>query len=119
VPLSSYFNDYNGSGKPYDGEIRISRHKDMQESKIHNLSRHAVDLLGHKYDSVEIIRIASRLATSRLFKWKGDQLKENDVYICSEYVYECFKSIGIMINHSCGFVIPKDFADDPNVEVIF
>jgi hypothetical protein len=118
VPLSAYFNNYNGSRMPYSGELMIARHKDMCESHIEKLSQHAVDLLGHQYDSAEIARIASRIATSFVSKGQCELPTQDDVYICSEYVYECFKSIGIMIHHSCGFVAPKDFADDHNIHRI-
>lgn len=119
VPLSAYFNNYNGSGRPYEGELMIARHKDMRESHIEGLSQKAVDLLGHQYDSAEIARIASRLASSFISKGDYELPPHDDAYICSEYVYECFKSIGIMIKHSYGFVAPNDFAEDENIKKIF
>jgi hypothetical protein len=119
VPLSAYFNNYNGSRMPYSGELMIARHRNMRECHIEKLSQHAVDLLGHQYDSAEIARITSRLATAFIKKGECALPETDDAYICSEYVYECFKSIGIIINHSCGFVAPKDFAEDENVIKVF
>ena len=118
VPLSSYFNDYNGSGKPYNGEVNIARHNEMHEINITNLSQHAVDLLGHRYDTLEILRIFYRLALPFFFKGHESLNKTDDVYICSEYVYSCFKSIGISIKHEGGFVIPSDFANDKNIKFV-
>jgi hypothetical protein len=116
VPLSAYMRNYNGTGQPYAGKMKIVRHKDFSSNMLHDLSRKAVDLLGHQYDQSEITRIVARIMFSTVQKIpKGD-----DDYICSEYVYECFKSVGIEFKHDHrGFIAPKDFAEDPNVEYLF
>lgn len=115
VALSSYLYNYNGSGKGYDGELVIARHSEMNESLIENLSRKAVDLLGHLYDKDEIIRIMAKIASSKI-RQTSCEVKQNDnKFICSEYVEECFRSVGIAIKQSCGFVAPCDFANDEHV----
>ena len=106
VPLSSYFNDYNGSKKPYDGYIAIKRHKDYHDGMTKQLSIKAWELLGHKYDWMEILRITRRI----LFKKGHSEIEDDGLYICSEYAYECYKSVGIIIPHNKdGFISPGDF----------
>jgi len=117
VPLSHYVSNYEGGGKPYQGDVLIARHSHFDESSINHLSRHAVDLLGHRYDNSEILRISARIALSSfLNKRKHDPLQRDNEYICSEYVYECYKSVGITIQHNKGgFISPADFAMDENI----
>lgn len=119
VPLSSYISNYNGSGIGYDGDLRISRHNQMQAHNIHNLSRKAVDLLGHQYDSKEIMRITAKIVASMVKDSLYCDLPDgDDAYICSEYVDECFKSIGINVHTECGYIIPDNFATDENIRTI-
>ncbi len=119
VPLSSYLFNYNGSRKGYNGDLMISRHNGMENANIHNLSRKAIDLLGHQYDTKEVMRITAKIATS-MFKDSlfCDVPETDDAYICSEYVNECFKSIGINIETECGYIIPDNFATDKNISPI-
>lgn len=119
VPLSSYIFNYNGSGKGYNGDLMISRHNQMRCHDIHNLSKKAVDLLGHQYDTKEIMRISAKIATSLIKNTLYCDIPETDnTYICSEYVDECFRSIGITVETSCGYIVPDNFATDKNISSI-
>jgi len=112
VPLSSYVFDYNATGKGYDGRLMLARHQDLKQENIPKLSKTATDLLGYPYNTEEIIRIATRIGMNAL----GVNNSEKDTtpqreFICSEYAYICFKSIGITINYNpLGFIAPADFA---------
>jgi hypothetical protein len=119
VTLSSYLKDYNGTGERYPGELVIARHSQMQESLIYNLSKNAVDLLGHPYDPQEIMRITARIAASKVADLPCTIRDKNKDFICSEYVDECYRSIGIIVEQSCGFIAPSDFANDRNVHAVF
>lgn len=119
VPLSCYLSNYNGSGKPYDGEMIIARHHDFDQRKVHDLSRHAVDVLGHNYNKIEIARISMRILTKMFKKSCKIPSKNTSEYICSEYVYECYKSIGLTLPTSCGYVAPADFANADNIRPVF
>lgn len=122
VALSHYTSDYAGENKPYPGKMLIARHSDFDESKIDQLSKKSVDLLGHQYSKQEIIKIAARIGLYGLIgnKNKCETPEEGRDYICSEYGYECFKHLGIYINHDCrGFVTPADFAKTEEVNAIF
>lgn len=120
APLSFYTHNYNGNGKPYDGRLLIARHDDFEPSHIKNLAKNAVDLLGHQYDKREIAKITMRIALSKLSDNKDCKYPEHDnEYICSEYAYECYKSIGLYIDHDCrGFVTPADFAKTEEVNSV-
>ena len=119
VALSSYLKDYNGSGQRYPGKLLISRHKKMEDCFIENLSKKAIDLLGYPYDKQEIMRISSRIVASKIMNLSCEIPARNKEYICSEYVDECYRSIGIHITPSCGFIAPRDFANDPQIYPVF
>jgi len=117
VSLSSYINNYNGSGEPYPGEVFIFRHNDMKPEFIKDISKKAVDLLGHNYDSQEIARIMLKL-TFKSFNNSVDIPKDNGEYICSEYVYECMKGIGIKFHESPGYITPSDIAKTEGMSAV-
>jgi uncharacterized protein YycO len=120
VPLSSYVNDYNGTGNGYTGRLLIARHKNFDISKIINLSQKAVDLFGYPYSKEDIVKIATRISMNALGLNKDHPLiTANKAYICSEYVYECYKSVDIEVKYDeNGYIAPVDFAKDSNINAI-
>jgi uncharacterized protein YycO len=118
VPLSHYVKDYKGDGKGYPGKILIARHDEfatIEPRQLNRMSRFAVDLFGYPYDKDEIAKIAARITTGKIPLigkfFKERDLKPDREYICSEYAYECYQSVGIDIPHDKrGFVAPRDFA---------
>jgi len=117
VPLSKYLKDYDNEGNPYPGGLVIARHagfaKPSVQNRLKRFGQFAVDLFGYPYDKDEIVKIAARIAASYLpFSAKEKKaLKPDREYICSEYVWECYKKLGIKIPHnSKGFIAPADFA---------
>jgi hypothetical protein len=122
VPLSSYINNYNGSGKGYPGRIMIARHQDFKPQDISNLSQHAVDLLGSPYNTEEILRIAARIGMTAFgFNNTSPEITpQHNEYICSEYVSICYGSVGIDIPYDKnGYIAPVDFANSPKVKPMF
>lgn len=120
VPLSSYTNNYNGEGEPYDGKIVIARHADFKADMVHHLTGKAIDLLGHQYDAPEIMRILRKSLKSIIWKDPDKPVppEEDSFYICSEYVFECFQECGITLNHNHAYVTPADIATDDKVRAI-
>jgi hypothetical protein len=120
VPLSSYINNYNASFLPYPGRIFIARHQHFEKDKIISLSKRAFDLLGYPYNKQEILTIASRVGLHSLgIKEKAKNGRYKNAYICSEYVSECFQSIGIpIVCDPQGYIIPADYARDPNIDLV-
>lgn len=113
VPLSSYIENYNGSGTGYPGKVLIARHQEFNSSLIKNLSQNAVDLLGYPYDTQEILRIAGRISSKFLgfTPPTANVIGQDNAYICSEYAYVCYESVGINIQYDQnGYVTPADFA---------
>lgn len=121
VPLSHYVRDYDGEGVGYPGKLLIARHQgcaSMPPEKLHKMSQFAVDLFGYPYDKDEIIRIAARIGRSQ-FGFSANEVKRDREYICSEYMWECYKELGIQIDYDPrGFIAPRDFAVCQDVRAI-
>lgn len=133
VPLSKYLRDYDSRGKPYPGQMCIARHKDFEAhaspADLARFGHFAVDQLGYPYDNQMIAKIAARITLTQwldkpardeaLDEWADAGLERDSAYICSEYVWECYQSLGLDIAHDpMGFVSPADIASDPAVELI-
>ncbi|MBU6391148.1 MAG: hypothetical protein KGJ87_07795 [Planctomycetota bacterium] len=117
VPLSSYVNNYNNTNKPYAGDMYLGRHeetKTLDNDKISKLIGRGVDLLTRKYDNEELVRIFWRITT------KMGKHEDNNEYICSEFVQECFKQIGVEFpSEQGGFTFPGSIASDQKVKALF
>lgn len=120
IPLSNYVWDYNGTGKSYPGRLMLARHHDVKEENIPKLSRKAVDFLGYPYRQEEIVHIAARISMHHL--GLPDACPDPDgkrAFICSEYAYTCFNSIGVHIDYNpMGFIAPADFARSPGLRPV-
>lgn len=122
IPLSEYVGDFEGTGVGYNGRLAIARHSQFQSKctpdKLKAMAQFAVDRFAYPYDEEEIARITARIVASALGFKKGD-IKRDKEYICSEYVYECYRQIGIDVPFDKrGFVAPADFAKDQNVSLL-
>ena len=124
VSLREYACNFEGSGQGYSGRMAIARHKLfaaplVTPEALCAMSQFAVDRLSYPYDEEEIGRIALRIVGGALGVPKRELVRDNE-FICSEYVYECFRLLGIEIQHDArGFVSPGDIARDPNVELLW
>jgi hypothetical protein len=120
VTLGHYVKNYNGSGKGYPGQIMLARHEDVQANQIIHLSRFATGLLGYPYSTEEILKIATRISLHNLgLNLNSPESLPSKAFICSEYAYLCFKSIGIEIDFDAlGFISPADFARSTKIKPI-
>lgn len=124
VPLRKYLVDYDNRGNPYPGGIVIARHQAFENvaaNRLQRLGQFAADLFGYPYDKDEIAKIAARILASRIPFTQKDRkaLKRDREYICSEYVWECYRQLGIRIEHDPrGFIAPSDFANAKDVELL-
>lgn len=115
VPLSHYLYNYENTGKKYDGEMYLARHDEIDspafdKNKINKMLGIAVDLLNRNYDKEEIARIVARVGLG-IGKHKDD-----NEYICSEFVDECFKQMDIVFRRDpMGFIFPEHIAADSQV----
>ena len=120
VPLSSYAKDYNGSGKGYAGDILIARHRQFNPANINQLSKYAINLFGYPYDTDEILKIAARVGMKAFgYTSQSPDIQSQRAFICSEYAYDCYESVGITIPYDMlGFIAPSDFAKDPMIDPV-
>lgn len=120
VPFSHYIKNYKDN-RGYPGRLLVARHRDFptdQPKKLNKLSRFAIDRFGYPYDKDEIARIAARIGFG-LFGIKKKRPKWDQEYICSEYAWACYRSVGVDIGwDDRGFIAPKDFARAKGVRAI-
>ena len=116
--LRSYKHDGNGMNR-YDGRIDIARHSEYSKLNCNDICRlflKANESLGCFYNNEEIFDIAKRIMLNRHSGHPVDHGK----YICSEYVYFCFKAAGIDLYYDDrGFISPNNILEDENVELIY
>jgi hypothetical protein len=123
VPLSEYVKNFEGTGQGYQGRLAIARHQNFATqatpTKLRAMAQFAVDRFARPYDEEEIARITARIVGSFIGFKKGE-IKRNEEYICSEYVFECYKQLGLNIAYDKrGFVAPADFANDANMRLLW
>jgi hypothetical protein len=74
----------------------------------------AIDLLNRNYDKNEIAEIVARIGLD-IGRHRND-----DEYICSEFVNECFKQLDIeLLLDPMGFIFPEHIAADQKVKPLF
>lgn len=117
TPLEHYLGNYHNTHAKYDGKVFIGRHKKFPKDELSQNAFFdvAIDWLGVKYDIGEGIRYFLNRITKFIPR------KENDIFVCSEYVEMCFRMININLprHNSAGFIFPEDIAADPNVDILF
>ncbi|MFO0793341.1 MAG: YiiX/YebB-like N1pC/P60 family cysteine hydrolase [Candidatus Brocadiaceae bacterium] len=115
VTLSNYLKNYNNTNRPYKGDLYLGRHNaTVDQKRALSLVKHASTMLSRKYDTMELAQIVLRLIA------KTGKHKENDAYICSDFVTACFEQIGVQFSKDeKGFIFPEHIASDPNVTPLF
>lgn len=119
VPLAYYMKNYKNTGEKYKGRLYIARHEALIDSsfdrkKLNRMIGKALDSLNRNYDPAELVRILTRI------KLGIGRPKENEEYICSEFVDLCFEQIGIEFPKTKeGFIYPEHIAADPRVYPMF
>lgn len=113
VPLSSYFNDWNGGGGSYPGHLLVARHSAVSIDSDHALSvflSELVDALGRPYNIRRLLRIGLR-EMAALAGLRFGKLRMRKETMCSEYVHHALGRLGIDIpwNHK-GYILPHDIA---------
>ena len=125
VPLSKYLNDYDNEGNAYRGGVAVARHSHFAAkataATLRQFGQFAVKLFGYPYDRHEVAKIAARIAASRLpfSRTEKSGLRRDREFICSEYVWECYRDVGIRIAYDRrGFIAPADFARADEVQLL-
>lgn len=118
VPLEHYIKNYENSNNRYNGSLYVARHKLLEglndeDDKIRKLIKEGLSLLNRAYDKNEIAEIIARIGLGI------GKHNDNQEYICSEFVNECFKKINIeFLDDSKGYIFPEHIASDPNTKPI-
>ncbi|MCU5605986.1 YiiX/YebB-like N1pC/P60 family cysteine hydrolase [Bacillus cereus] len=119
IPLSHYLYNYENSQKSYSGELYIARHEiienpNFDKEKLKRMFGKAIDLLNRNYDKDEIAKVAARISLGI------GRHRDDDEYICSEFVEACFKKLEIEFSHDQkGFIFPEHIAADSNIKPLF
>ena len=84
------------------------------------MSQRAADLFGYPYSAGDIVKIMARIGMNAFGLNKDHPLIQVDkTFICSEYVYECYKSIGVIMDYNQeGFITPADYAKNSHISAI-
>jgi len=121
VPLSSYFKDWNGCGKPYHGNLLIARHtaldSDNEDAMVLFLSE-LVDILGRPYSLRRALRIGLR-EVAALAGLRFRELRLKKATVCSEYIYHAYSRLGIhMPWNPKGYILPMDIAAHQDISLV-
>ena len=116
-----YLTNYMGSHRGYDGKILIARHEQAQQQHhfIQDLYQKAFALVGNCYSREDIFKIAARIGANKLGIHESGEIFDGEHYICSEFVYACFKAMNIHLPFDpLGFIAPADIAKAKEVKPI-
>jgi hypothetical protein len=120
VSLTRFISETSTGTHPYPGRIILARHRDTPSGDaLRPLADFAVNAMGDRFSPLEIARIGARIALGRLDKHMPKAISSRNEFICSEYVAQCFKAVGIEIEwDGLGFIAPGDFALDSRISAI-
>ena len=115
IPFSEYVNNYHG-------EVVVANfdYKKLgwfahghDEYNIVPILAKGIDRILKKYDKPEFVRIIKRIIDG-----KG-KVHENDLDICSEYVYRCYKQIYEFKYDNKGYITPENIFNDELVDILW
>lgn len=127
VPVSQYVNDYENSGKPYNGRLYLARDwrlyqqprndaemaRSMHNPKVEKLLGDAATMLNKKFSFKDVLVFFLQGNTGRF------EYVENDEFLCSEFVAKCYAGVGIDYpGDGRGFVAPEHIAMSEHVDVL-
>jgi hypothetical protein len=116
-----YLTNYMGSHRSYDGKILIARHEQAQQQQhfIQDFYHKAFALVGNRYSREDIFKIAARIGANKIGIHESGEIFDGENYICSEFVYACFKAMNIHLPFDpLGFIAPADIARAKEVKPV-
>lgn len=117
-PLSNYLNNYNNSGKPYNGAIFIGRIRGLTEKQAEIMINTAYGDLGKPYDWESIGKIAYNQTVGKMLP-KYHEDGRNKLYCSEAYNYNYFTATGRQFVEENGFVLPMDIAQSPEMQILY
>jgi hypothetical protein len=113
VPFSRFVGDTSKHNPPTAGQMVLARHAEFESksAEVPKMIGVASDRLGAEFRPQEITKIGLRIVAGALNRKMPRLLEADDEFICSEYVDQCYRAIGIEIPwDGRGFIAPDDFA---------
>ena len=112
IPLSKYIKDYNGTKRPYKGQIVVAKLNTIIEKEDLNKGvSFGLDELTRPYDNFEIVRIMVRIL------FHISKRERNRSYICSELVRDIFSKAGVVFQYKNTFISPDAIWTDARVDM--
>lgn len=112
IPLSKYLKNYNGTKRPYRGQIMIAKLKEQAPKEFLNKGiSFGLDELTRPYDNYEIVRIMFRIL------FRISKRERNRSYICSELVRSVLAKAGVLIKYNDTYISPDNIWTDKRVEM--
>jgi hypothetical protein len=123
LSLRNRINGSSAAPEPYPGKLLVLRHPDFpypaDPRKIGLMTQFAIDRLGYPYATAELVKIGMRIAAGLAGMTLPGELQPENAYVCSEYVANCYKAMGIALApDKGGFIAPADIAEDPKVQAV-
>ena len=114
IPLSKYLHDYQGTKRPYKGQVALARLNIAVEKENFNKGiSFGLDELTRPYDNYEIVRIMIRI----LFHISRRERNRN--YICSELVRDMLAKAGVIIQYQNTYISPNNIWEDKRVNLMY
>jgi len=112
IPLSKYLYDYNGTKRPYKGQIIVTKFSELiPKEELNKAISFGLDELTRPYDNWEIVRIMLRIL------FRIGKREKNRSYICSELVRDCFTKADILFKFKDSYISPDAIWNDERIEV--
>ncbi len=114
VPLSVYTGPEAVEGFAYDEKCAVARIRGLTEEQALKAAERGMSLIGKSYDIDGVVKLFLDLFL------KIPQDLRDEEYLCSELVWECFKSAGVVLGVDVEgkAVMPNDLWLDSNVELV-
>ena len=112
IPLSKYLKDYEGTKRPYKGQMVIAQlNTVLPKEELDRGISFGLDELTRPYDNYEIVRIMMRIL------FHISKRERNRAYICSELVRDIFVKAGILFHYKDTYISPDNIWSDHRVEL--
>lgn len=114
IPLSNYLKNYNGTHRPYKGNLVVCKLANTDDTLTINKGiSFGLDALTKPYDNWEIVRIMIRIL------FKISKRERNRSYICSELVRDILTKSGLKISYQDTYISPDHLYTHEQVQLYF
>lgn len=111
APFSKYFKSANQRNRPYKGIVVVASPSPEAGVNFNDIIKYGMDSLTRPYNNEEVLNIFLRM----FFNVRKSRLGKK--YICSEYVYDCFKKTGYTFSVKEKSITPKTIWEDERIHI--